>query len=139
MYTDSFFSMHPAVLVAVFSLLWFVVGILVGLHSAGGAVKVRSGKGKRPAATGAKNLVEMYVGNLAYGVRERDLSESFKPHGKVVRARIIKNRSTGKSKGYGFVEMKSDEKPAAAIKALNGMELKGRKIVVNEAKSRSRE
>ena len=83
--------------------------------------------------------VELYVGNLNYDLKSRDLNDAFEKYGKVDSVRIIKNRMNGKSKGYGFVHMANRTEARAAIKALNGSDLRGRKIVVNEARSNSRE
>jgi len=120
--------------VSAFALAWFIVGILIGQRlspSRGtrlGADKKRSGK-----------RTEIYVGNLSYEVRDRDLRKAFEPFGSVVSARIIDNKFNGKSKGFGFVEMADRSEANIAIRALNGRELRGRKAVVNEAKSRARD
>jgi len=63
---------------------------------------------------------KLYVGNLGYGVTDSDLSKMFEPHGTVESAQIIMDRDTGRSKGFGFVEMKTDQEAQAAIAALNG-------------------
>lgn len=78
-----------------------------------------------------KNL---YVGNLATEVTEEDLKFNFAPSGKVVSASIIKDNYTGMSKGFGFVEMETEQEAADAIKRLNGGELCGKVITVNEAR-----
>lgn len=85
----------------------------------------------------ADSPVELYVGNLSYDVSERDLARAFENFGKVSSARIIKNGFSGKSKGFGFVQMIDRSQMEAAIRALDGKELKERKIVVNEARSRA--
>jgi len=77
---------------------------------------------------------KLYVGNLDYGVRDGDLSEIFAPHGTVQSAQVIMDRDTGRSKGFGFVEMGSDAEAQAAITALNGTEVNGRTLTVNEAR-----
>lgn len=77
---------------------------------------------------------KLYVGNLSYGVNNDQLEQRFGAHGKVQSAQIIIDRDTGRSKGFGFVEMGSDQEAQAAISALNGMELDGRAITVNEAR-----
>jgi RNA recognition motif-containing protein len=82
----------------------------------------------------AKNI---YVGNLSYGTREEQLSELFANHGEVASVKIILDRETGKSKGFGFVEMKSDDSVDAAIAALDGAEFLGRKLRVNMAQERA--
>jgi cold-inducible RNA-binding protein len=79
---------------------------------------------------------KLYVGNLAYGVTDSDLQNLFGPHGTVQSAQIIMDRDTGRSKGFGFVEMDSGEQAQAAISALNGQEVNGRALTVNEARPR---
>jgi RNA recognition motif-containing protein len=79
---------------------------------------------------------KLYVGNLTYGVTDSALEQMFAPHGTVVSAQVIMDRDTGRSKGFGFVEMKSDQEAQAAIAALNGKELEGRALTVNEARPR---
>jgi hypothetical protein len=81
-----------------------------------------------------KGSMKLYVGNLAFGVTEDELAELFKPHGEVASAKIITDRVSGKSKGFGFVEMGSRGEGEQAIEALNGKMLQNRQIVVNEAK-----
>ena len=78
----------------------------------------------------------LYVGNLSYSVDSSALQEMFAAHGSVTSAEVISDRMTGRSKGFGFVEMSSDEEAAAAIAALNGQENGGRTLTVNEAKPR---
>lgn len=77
---------------------------------------------------------KLYVGNLPYSITEGDLESMFTEHGSVDSARLILDRASGRSKGFGFVEMSSDEEAENAISALNGKELDGRAIVVNEAR-----
>jgi RNA recognition motif-containing protein len=77
---------------------------------------------------------KLYVGNLAYSVTDSDLETMFAAHGTVQSAQIIMDRDTGRSKGFGFVEMGSDQEAQNAIKALNGQEKDGRALTVNEAK-----
>jgi len=79
---------------------------------------------------------KLYVGNLAYGVTSDRLREMFSGFGKVESADVIMDRDTGRSKGFGFVEMGSDQEAQAAISALNGQDSEGRKLTVNEAKPR---
>src|SRR5262249_30262728 len=79
---------------------------------------------------------KLYVGNLEYGVTDGDLEKMFAPHGTVESAQIIMDRDTGRSKGFGFVEMKTDQEAQAAIAALNGAQSGGRSLTVNEAKPR---
>jgi len=82
---------------------------------------------------------KLYVGNLGYEVTDSDLTKLFDPHGTVESARIIMDRDTGRSKGFGFVEMKTDHEAQAAITALNGQDSGGRALTVNEAKPRTAE
>src|SRR5207253_10832399 len=77
---------------------------------------------------------KLYVGNLAYGVTDSDLQQLFEAHGTVQSAQVIMDRDTGRSKGFGFVEMGSDQEAQAAIAALNGKEVDGRALTVNEAR-----
>jgi len=78
----------------------------------------------------------IYVGNLSYGVTSDGLGQLFAPHGKVDSAEVITDRTTGTGKGFGFVEMSTDQEAQAAIAALNGQEHDGRKLTVNEARPR---
>jgi RNA recognition motif-containing protein len=80
-----------------------------------------------------KNL---YVGNLSYDIDSAMLEGLFAPHGTVESAKVIMDRDTGRSKGFGFVEMSSDEEAQAAIAALDGQEVEGRAMKVNEARPR---
>ncbi|MEJ2802751.1 RNA-binding protein [Comamonadaceae bacterium PP-2] len=77
---------------------------------------------------------KLYVGNLSYGFRDDDLQQAFSEFGAVNSAKVMMERDTGRSKGFGFVEMGSDEEAQAAINGLNGQSLGGRNIVVNEAR-----
>ena len=79
---------------------------------------------------------KLYVGNLSYDVTSADLNSMFTPHGTVSSADIIQDRETGRSKGFGFVQMGSDKEAQAAIGALNGQDHGGRALTVNEAKPR---
>jgi cold-inducible RNA-binding protein len=79
----------------------------------------------------------LYVGNLAWAVSDQDLRELFSEAGKVDSSQVIVDRETNRSRGFGFVEMGSDEAAEAAIKKFNGRDLKGRAIRVNEAQARS--
>nr|WP_207184666.1 RNA-binding protein [Rubrivivax gelatinosus] len=78
----------------------------------------------------------MYVGNLAYSVRDDSLQQAFAQFGTVTSAKVMMDRETGRSKGFGFVEMGSDAEAQAAINGMNGQPLEGRAIVVNEARPR---
>jgi len=77
---------------------------------------------------------KLYVGNLSYNVTDSDLEQLCAQHGTVQSAQVIQDRDTGRSKGFGFVEMGSDEEAQAAIAALNGQQHDGRALTVNEAK-----
>jgi len=79
---------------------------------------------------------KLYVGNLAYSMSDGELQQLFEAHGTVTSAQIIMDRDTGRSKGFGFVEMGSDDEAQAAITALNGQEIQGRALTVNEARPR---
>ena len=79
---------------------------------------------------------KLYVGNLPYDTSDKDLEGMFKSHGNVTSAKVIKDRDSGRSKGFGFVEMSSDGEAKAAIDALNGSEIAGRALTVNEARPR---
>ena len=79
---------------------------------------------------------KLYVGNLSYNTSDSDLEQLFAAHGTVQSVQIIMDRDTGRSKGFGFVEMGSDAEAQAAIQALNGKEIEGRALTVNEAKPR---
>ena len=79
---------------------------------------------------------KLYIGNLSYDVSSSDLEALLSPHGTVQSAEVIMDRSTGRSKGFGFVEMNSDAEAQAAIAAMDGQEQGGRALKVNEAKPR---
>ncbi len=82
------------------------------------------------------NSTKLYVGGLPYSVTEDRLEELFGEHGTVESARVITDKFTGRSRGFGFVEMSSQEEAQAAIDKLNGTDLEGRSLTVNEAKPR---
>ena len=79
---------------------------------------------------------KLYVGNLSYDVNDADLNQLFAQNGTVESATVIQDKMTGRSKGFGFVEMSSEQEAQAAIAALNGKEYSGRTLTVNEAKPR---
>lgn len=79
---------------------------------------------------------KLYVGNLSYNIRDDDLQQAFAQYGSVASAKVMMDRDTGRSKGFGFVEMGSDPEAQAAINGMNGQALDGRAIVVNEARPR---
>ena len=78
----------------------------------------------------------IYVGNLSYGTEDRDLEDLFAPFGEITSARVITDRETGRSKGFGFVEMPDKSQAEAAIEALNDKEIDGRLLRINEARPR---
>ena len=77
---------------------------------------------------------KLYVGNLPYSFRDNDLQQAFAAHGNVTSAKVMMERDTGRSKGFGFVEMGSDAEAQTAINAMNGQQIGGRGLVVNEAR-----
>ena len=79
---------------------------------------------------------KLYVGNLSYTVSNRDLEAMFAVHGAVQSANVITDRDTGRSKGFGFVEMGNDQEARTAISALHGKDIDGRSLTVNEARPR---
>jgi RNA recognition motif-containing protein len=80
--------------------------------------------------------MNIYVGNLSYKLNDDDLRQIFEEHGEIASVKIIKDKYSGRSKGFGFVEMANDDEAKNAINELNGTEHDGRKIVVNEARPR---
>ena len=80
---------------------------------------------------------KIYVGNLPWSTTSSDLEAMFSPHGAVRSAEVISDRETGRSRGFGFVEMETDDGQQAAINALNGQEINGRPLTVNEARERT--
>ena len=81
--------------------------------------------------------MNIYVGNLSYDATDEDLKKVFEEHGQVESAKVIIDRYTNRSRGFGFVEMPNDEEGQAAIEALNGAEMMGRNLKVNEARPRA--
>ncbi|HEX9642945.1 MAG TPA: RNA-binding protein [Acidimicrobiia bacterium] len=81
---------------------------------------------------------KLYVGNLTFNTTSDDLKRLFAQHGEVRSAQVITDRDSGRSRGFGFVEMATSEEAKSAISALNGRDLDGRQLTVNEAKERSR-
>ena len=80
--------------------------------------------------------MNIYVGNLSFETRDADLREAFAPYGTIESTRVISDKGTGRSRGFGFVEMPNQAEAEAAISAMNGAELQGRAISANEARSR---
>ena len=83
-------------------------------------------------------IVNIFVGNLAWGVDDVALQEAFEAHGEVERAKVIHDRETGRSRGFGFVEMPNQEEAQAALEAMEGKDLMGREIRCNESEARER-
>lgn len=108
--------------------MWII--FVYGTHREGFA------SGKCLLEKGKGTTVNIYVGNMSYEVREDDLREAFGRFGEVKSVNIITDRYNGMSKGFGFVEMPSEEEAKAAIEGLNGKSLKGRDLSVNEARPR---
>ncbi len=79
---------------------------------------------------------KLYVGNLSYGMTDSELNDLFSQHGTVRSAQVVMDRDTGRSRGFGFVEMGSDDEAQAAISAVNGQQIDGRSLTVNEARPR---
>ena len=80
--------------------------------------------------------MKIYVGNLSYSTTDEDLEGAFASHGAVTSAQVVTDRDTGRSRGFGFVEMTSQEEAEAAIQAMNGANLQGRPLRVNESRPR---
>ncbi len=80
--------------------------------------------------------MNLYIGNISYRTKESDLEQTFSAYGEVTSATIITDKITGRSKGFGFVDMPNDDEARAAIEAVNGREVGGRNLTVNEAKPR---
>ncbi len=133
MYSILDISIPETIILAWFSLAWLIVGVLVGQR-----LLAASRRGNQKRGPRRRGSVEIYVGNLAYDVNERGLTKVFARYGDVGSIRIIKNNATGKSKGYGFVEMYDRKEAQSAIKELHGSDLKGRDLVINEARSDAR-
>jgi RNA recognition motif-containing protein len=93
-------------------------------------IKIELGKQK-------EGTVNIYVGNLSFDATEEDVRQAFEAFGKVESAKIVQDKYSGRSRGFGFVEMPSEDEAKAAIGGLNGKEVKGRALSVNEARPRS--
>ncbi len=81
---------------------------------------------------------KLFIGSLPWAVNDKTLRELFESHGAVVSAKVVTDRQTGKSRGFGFVEMENESEASAAITALNGTEVNGRNIIVSEAKPKEK-
>jgi len=132
------FNSVPAA-AAVFGAGGLVIGFVAGRLSRG----CRRGASSASSAPGGGEYtgegIELYVGNLSYDMTEAELDKTFSAYGKVLSVRVIKNKFNDRSKGYGFVEMAEQGGADKAVKAMSGKEVMGRKMVVNEARSKSRE
>jgi len=124
---------------AVWTLLGLVVGLILGMRLPRGVKSGGSRVSRKSERITTAGNVELYVGNLPYDLREDELDALFAKHGKIVSARIITNKFNNKSKGYAFVTMQDAAGAQSAVDALHGKELKGRQMVVNEAKAKTRE
>jgi RNA recognition motif-containing protein len=132
------YSVPVVVKVAWFALAWFILGVYVG-RCLPPITPAAKRKPRRKKSRGSGTATELYVGNLAYSVSKREISKHFSKFGEVVDVRLIRNRASGKSRGYGFVVMADTRSADKAVQEMNGADIKGRAIVVNEAKSRSRD
>ena len=80
---------------------------------------------------------KLFVGSLPWSISDEELQEAFAPHGNVLSAKVVTDKETRRSRGFGFVEFENESEANAAIQALNGSELKGRNIIVSEAKPKN--
>jgi len=119
---------------ALIGLCLFIAGFLFGRIS-----RRRGFGGSDNQATESDVGCELYVGNLPYETTDEELNKLFAEYGKVISARVIMNRSSGTSKGYGFVTMVDESAAHDAIEGLRSREVKGRRIAVNEARTRPRD
>ena len=115
------------------SLLGFCLAIQLDFHT---FEPVEYLIGSDPANGSFGEGMNIYVGNLSWNTQESALRDLFDQYGQVDSARVLKDRETGRSRGFGFVEMPNDDEARAAIEALNGYELDGRQLRVNEARPR---
>jgi RNA recognition motif-containing protein len=113
-----------------------VGGILLSFISIDIFLTDRSG-GFRTDPSSKETSLNIYVGNLSFNVTESDLREAFQAFGTVEKSAVISDKTTGQSRGFGFVEMPNKDEATKAIGALNGRELKGRALKVNEAQART--
>ncbi len=132
--------MDPQTLItpASYAVAGLIIGFVAGRLTSGGS-STSSSLSDDGSSVEAGDGVELYVGNLSYDVGEKELMKTFSTHGKVLSARIIKNKFNNRSKGYGFIEMATGAAADKAVKAMHSKDVKGRKLVVNEARSRSHE
>lgn len=117
---------------AVVGLACFVVGLLAGMFMPPAGEEGGAGR------QGGRSAAELYVGNLAYELSEKELRKAFEPYGRVLSTRIISSKSSGASKGYGFVQMSNSSEARAAIEGLNSQKVHGRRLIVSEARSQAK-
>lgn len=132
-------SLTVAAYLPALCLAWLLVGILMGRRqpfSGASPVRQRSSKARPPKSKSGG--AELYVGNLPYESGEKEVQQLFSEFGKVQSVRLIENRSSGKSKGYGFVEMADAAGATRAADVLSKRKFKGRRLIVNSAKTRAR-
>lgn len=120
--------------VAFCALVTFLLGLWLGRLWERASKRNVNGR----TAGGGGGAVELYVGNLAYEMSEQDVSKLFERFGRVSGVRIIMKKGDGQSRGYGFVQMQNRDEALAAMRGLNGKEVNGRALVVNEARSRGK-
>jgi len=114
------------------------IGFLMHKRTKKGGKTKNFGAANGDSGSKSRDFVEIYVGNLSFDMSESQLRKEFERFGVVKSARIISHRTTNKSKGYGFVEMPHRKEAMVAVKALNGRDILGRKLRVNEARNGSR-
>src|SRR6185295_3292096 len=108
--------------------------LLSARDTSGPCIPIETPRGLRAAAVSPGVTMNIFVGNMSYDTTEDDLRQAFQAHGEVTSAAIIMDRATGRSKGFGFVEMSDPAHATAAIAALNLQQLHGRTLTVNEAR-----
>jgi RNA recognition motif-containing protein len=123
-------SVNWGYVAAVAALACFVLGLIAGMMLP--PFTGRESRGSRRSAS------ELYVGNLAYELTEKELRKAFEPYGRVLSTRIISSKSSGASKGYGFVQMSDPAEAKAAIESLNSQKVHGRRLIVSEARSQAK-
>lgn len=137
----SFITVNLLYVLPAVSLLSLVVGIVIGIllprRQRTAKTSVRDNADSRGGAR-QPSQYELYVGNLPYEMSDADLKKLIDPFGDVVSARIITNKISGSSKGYGFVKMSNAEDVEKAIASLNNKELEGRRVAVSEARTHPR-
>jgi RNA recognition motif-containing protein len=125
-------SGRAALAVIVLAVIMLAIGFLLGRITDANRNETTGKPSRKSERNGAGD--ELYVGNLPYDVDDGELKKAFRKFGTVTSARVIVNKSNGKSKGFGFVTMENDAQCDAAIKGMHGNDLNGRKLVVNRAK-----